>query len=253
MELNYKMFGHGNPLIILHGVFGMLDNWQHFAKLLAKDYWVTTPDLRNHGRSPHSEIFDYKTMTDDLVYFMEQHGIKKANLAGHSMGGKLAMTVALEHSEYVERLIVIDIGIKAYPPKHNYIFDALCSLDISKFSNRKEIENKILEKIPEKRIVQFLLKNIKREKKTGKFQWKMNLKAIKDNYDKINKTIESDYTFSGDVLFIKGEDSDYILEKDKAQIQKLFPNAKFVTIKNAGHWVHAEQPDKLMQVINDFL
>ena len=247
------MFGHGEPVIILHGVFGMLDNWQHFAKLLSKDYWIITLDLRNHGKSPHSEIFDYKSMSNDLIHFMEQHHIKSTNFIGHSMGGKLAMTLALEHPEYVNKLVIIDIGIKAYPPKHNFIFDALCSLDIEKYQNRIEIENELINKIREKRIVQFLLKNIKRDKTSKKFQWKMNLKAIKNNYNRINETIESDFPFSGDTLFIKGERSDYLLKEDIPQIKALFPNAKFITIKNAGHWVHAEQPDKLLQAINEFI
>jgi len=253
MKLNYKMFGQGKPVIILHGVFGMLDNWQHIAKTLGKHYWVITLDLRNHGKSPHSEIFNYDVMAEDILDFIEQQGIKKANFIGHSMGGKVAMTLSLEYPEFVNKLIIIDIGIKSYAPRHNFIFKALCAFDISKYSKRNDIENILIGKIPNKKIVQFLLKNIKRDKKSGSFLWKMNLKAIKNNYDKINEPISSDFPFSGKTLFIKGENSDYILEKDKNSIRNLFPNAKFITINNAGHWVHSEQPDKLIRVIDNFL
>ncbi len=253
MKLNYKMQGNGEPVIILHGVFGMLDNWQHFAKILSRKYWVITPDLRNHGKSPHSDTFDYKTMSGDLTYFLEQHQIKNINIVGHSMGGKLAMFFALEHPEYVKKLVVIDIGVKSYPPKHDFIFNALCSLDIAKYQYRTEIEKELIKKIPDKRIVQFLLKNIKRDKSSSKFQWKMNLKAIKNNYNKINESLEADFPFSGDALFIRGERSDYILEEDKSDIRELFPNSKFITIKDAGHWIHAEQPEKLIRVIDKFI
>lgn len=252
MELNYKMAGTGETILVLHGIFGMLDNWQHFAKLLSKNHKVYTLDLRNHGKSPHSDIFNYKIMAEDLIHFMNKHNINKANIMGHSMGGKLAMYLALQYPQYVKKLIVIDIGVKAYPADHNFIFNALCSLELDKYISRQEIESKLFESIPEKRIVQFLLKNIKRDIQSGSFKWKMNLKAIKKNYNFIIAAIEHSRPFTGKSLFIKGEKSSYILEEDKARITKLFPEAKFVTIRNAGHWLHAEQPVKLLSEILKF-
>lgn len=247
------MYGHGYPTVILHGVFGMLDNWHHFAKLLSRDYWVITIDQRNHGRSPHSEQFNYTLLTEDLRYFLLSHHINKCNLIGHSMGGKVAMNFALEHHEFINKMMVIDIGIKNYPPNHDLILQVLCNTDLSTFINRTDIEKELKKSIPDQSIVNFLLKNVTREKNTDNFIWKMNLKAIKKNYEKLLQAIESDYQFSGETLFIKGANSNYIFDSDINEIKELFPAAKIETIKGAGHWVHSEQEEKLLYHTLDFL
>lgn len=253
MELNFKMFGEGKPVIILHGVFGMLDNWQHFAKVLSKDYWVITVDIRNHGRSPHSDIFNYDVMVSDLMQLLDKNHIKKPHIIGHSMGGKLGMHFALEHFENLQKLIVIDIGIKKTLSRHNSIFNALCSLDLSTFKNRNEIDFELEKTISIWKIRQFLLKNIIRDKENGGYKWKMNLKIIRKNYETISEAVSHDYPYEGEALFIKGEISDFILEKDKIDILELFPNAQFKTIPNSGHWVHAEETEKLIEVVKDYL
>jgi esterase len=253
MDLYHKMYGHGYPTIILHGVFGMLDNWHHFARLLSEDFWVITIDQRNHGRSGHSEEFNFELMVEDLRQFLISHQIKKCNLIGHSMGGKVAMNFALEHHEFINKLIVIDIGIKSYPLNHDFILDALCSIDLLKFKDRKDIENDLKRSITSESIVHFLLKNVTRDKDSGLFKWKMNLKSIRKNYNLLIEAIESDYQFDGDTLFIKGENSNYITEDDMPEIRKIFPQAKFETIKDAGHWVHAEQELKLVFAVKMFL
>lgn len=253
MELNFKMFGEGKPVIILHGVFGMLDNWQHFAKVLSKDYWVITIDLRNHGRSPHSDIFNYDIMVSDLIRFIDNNHIKKPNIIGHSMGGKLAMHLALENPEYIHKLIVVDIGIKKTSPRHNSIFSALCSLELSTFKNRNDINIELEKTISLRRIRQFLLKNITRDKENGAYKWKMNLPIIRKNYENISEAVTHDYPHEGETIFIRGEFSDFIIEKDKTEILELFPNAQFKTIPKSGHWVHAEQTDKLIEVIKNYL
>lgn len=253
MDLHHKMYGHGYPTIILHGVFGMLDNWHHFARLLSDDFWVITVDQRNHGRTQHSEEFNFDIMVEDLHEFLISHQIKQCNLIGHSMGGKVAMHFALEHHEYVNKIIIIDIGVKSYPPNHDFILEALCSTEIESFDNRSDIEKQLKRSISSESIVNFLLKNVMRDKDSGFFKWKMNLKAIRKNYHKLIEAIESDYQFDGDILFIKGSNSNYIIEEDLPEIRKLFPHARLETINDAGHWVHAEQELKLLFSVKKFL
>lgn len=253
MELNYKMYGQGIPVIIMHGVFGMLDNWHHFAKQLSEDFWVTTLDQRNHGRSPHSEEFSYDLMVEDLKNFLWDHQIKKANLIGHSMGGKVAMFFSLRYPELVDKLIAVDIGIKSYPPRHDTIFETLCDVDITSMHSRAEIQSQLIKTIPQKHIVNFLLKNVTRERGTENFRWKMNLKAIRKNYENLLSNVYCDFQSDKKILFIKGEKSDYILDNDLSEIIELFPKAEITTIKDAGHWVHAEQEYQMLQIVRDFL
>lgn len=231
----------------------MLDNWQHFAKQLAEDFWVTTLDQRNHGRSPHSDDFDYDLMVEDLKSFLWNHQIKKINLIGHSMGGKVAMFFALRYPELVDKVVVIDIGVKSYPPRHDKIFETLCGVDIGAMQNREEIKNELIKTIPQKHIVDFLLKNVARDRGSESFRWKMNLKAIRKNYEKLLATVYCDFQSEKEMLFIKGENSDYIFDEDIMDIRELFPKAALKTIKDAGHWVHAEQEYTLLQIIRDFL
>ena len=192
-------------------------------------------------------------MVSDLIRFLDNNHIKKPNIIGHSMGGKLAMHLALDHPEYLQKLIVVDIGIKKTLPRHNSIFSALCSLDLSTFKNRKEIDNELEKTITMLKIRQFLLKNIIRDKEKGGYKWKMNLPIIRKNYEAISEAVTHDFPYEGESLFIKGEISDFILEEDKNDILELFPNAKFNTIPKSGHWVHAEQTQKLIDVVKDYL
>ena len=253
MKLNYKSFGEGNPVLILHGLFGMLDNWQQFAKRLASGYKVYIIDLRNHGKSPHSNIFNYDAMSEDLVSFLIHHDISQADLIGHSMGGKLALRFAFLYPEYVDKTIIIDIGIKKYKPKHHSILKALNSLNLLQFHNRNQIDNKLKEVIPNKSIRQFLLKNVSRNIGKQGYHWKMNIEAITNNYNLIIDKIELKSDIISDCLFIKGANSDYILEEDKKDILFQIPNANFITIPNAGHWVHAEQAKLLLDIIDKYL
>jgi len=252
MQLNYKKFGSGQAIIILHGIFGMLDNWNGFAKLLSENFLVYTIDQRNHGRSPHSSTFDYEILTEDLSNFIELHKIINPIIIGHSMGGKVAMHFALNHPKSLKNLIVIDIGIKKYPPDHIKLFNALLSLDLSIYKSRESIDLDLAKSIKIKRIRQFLLKNILKNKYESGYKWKMNLDIIYNNYYKIIDRIESENQFTNETLFIKGQLSDYIVEKDVTDIKKLFPNSKFITIDNAGHWLHAEQPRELLKIVRGF-
>lgn len=253
MNLNYLKSGSGNPLIILHGLFGMLDNWKTVAKELEKNFTVFIIDQRNHGKSPHTAEHSYQLMADDLYSFFHQHGIQSAIILGHSMGGKTAMRFALDHADMVEKLIVVDMGVKRYPAGHDTIFDALFALDLKTINSRSEAEAVLKDKLRNQGERQFILKNLTRNH-DGTYSWKFNLEAIHNNYeDEILAAIESDHPFQGTALFIRGEFSSYIKNEDWDGIQALFPAARLETIEGAGHWVHADKPVQLLQTIRLFL
>ena len=247
------MYGNGLPILILHGVFGMSDNWHTLAKRLAEKYWVIIPDLRNHGRSGHSDIFDYEVMAGDIKELLEENHIRHCNIIGHSMGGKLAMNFALEYPEYVDNLLILDIGVKKYESKHEFILNALQVIDPNEFSTRESIVNKLSQYIHNQQIVNFLLKNISLDNQTKKYNWKFNLKSINNNFEKILEPVFSDHQCIKEILFIRGMNSDYILDEDWNDIIKLFPNAKLETIPNSGHWLHSDQPEILYNLILDYI
>lgn len=253
MDLNYKVFGEGKPVVILHGMFGTLDNWQAIAKQLATHFMVFIVDLRNHGRSPHSDKFDYPTMAEDVKEFMENNWIFKAHLVGHSMGGKVAMKLATDHSDMVEKLVVVDIAPKAYVGNHMDIFEALFALDLKNLKSRIEASDFLAKRIKDDGVRQFILKNLSIDKDTQEYEWKMNLPVIHKAYRHILGEGDLEHSFGGETLFIRGEKSDYILPNEFENYQKLFPNSDLATINNAGHWVHAEQPEQFLQVLTKFL
>ena len=252
MDLNYKQFGQGDPLIILHGLFGTLDNWQTLAKQFAGHFTVFIVDQRNHGRSPHTDGLSYPLMAQDLHDFMEQHWIHKAHILGHSMGGKTAMQFALEYPDMVDKLVVVDIGPWQNKAGHVTIFEALTSLDLQYLESRKDADKQLKTLIPDDGVRQFLLKNLSRTKE-GNYQWKMNLPAIQNNYSEIYAAVQSDETYEGPTLFIKGGQSDYIDANELSRIQQTFPQALLVTIPDAGHWVHAEAPKAFFEKVLTFL
>lgn len=253
MELNYKQFGdHGNPLIILHGLFGSLDNWQTLAKSFSQHFKVYIVDQRNHGKSPHSTIFDYPTLANDLTNFIQQNQLTNSYIIGHSMGGKVAMQFALEHPEKLSKLIVVDIAPKAYSSHHDLILETLNNFPIEKITSRKEAEDIMAQNIEDFSVRQFLLKNLDRIT-DGKYQWRMNLPTITQCYDNILSAIKSNNIFNKHTLFIKGGKSAYIKEEDIFEIKRLFPDSTIKTISNAGHWVHAEEPEAFYKTALDFL
>ncbi|WP_210490046.1 alpha/beta fold hydrolase [Rufibacter aurantiacus] len=253
MELNYKVLGEGQPLLILHGLFGTLDNWQTLGRELSKTYKVYLVDLRNHGRSPHTPEFSYQLMTDDLVEFFDQHQLQDAYLIGHSMGGKVSMNFALQHSERLSKLLIADIAPKAYPPHHDDIIAGFRSIDLNTIQNRQEADDQLAQKVEDFGTRMFLLKNLYR-KDDNTFGWRLNLNAIEQNLDKILGNVESETPFTKPTLFLRGGNSRYIKpEQDLPQIQSLFPNATIQTIENAGHWLHAEQPQEFYRLTMEFL
>lgn len=252
MQLNYKMIGQGPPLVILHGLFGTLDNWQTLAKQWAAEYTVILLDLRNHGRSPHVDAHDYPAMAHDVKEFLENNFVYETNLLGHSMGGKAAMQFAVDYPDSVNKLIVVDIAPKSYPGGHEVILEALSDLDLHTITERSEADDHLAKRISEPGIRQFLLKNLTRQK-SGGFAWKMNLPVLIAHYQAILDNIEMAAPYDGEALFIRGARSNYITDGDIATLAAWFPAHQLVTVPDAGHWVHAEQPDVLRDVVWQFL
>jgi len=250
MELNFKTYGTGKPLLILHGLFGMLDNWSTLARKFGEHFQVFTIDLRNHGKSPHQPEMDYKTLAEDVVAFIEKYQLKEVHLIGHSMGGKVAMKMAISYPYLLDQLIIVDIGSKAYKGNHNSIFEAFNSLDLSSIENRKQADKALETILPEFSVRQFILKNLARNA-DGQYYWRPAVEYIHNNYTNILSAIEGAY--EGVTLFIKGEKSSYILPEDHSIILQQFPQASITTIENAGHWVHAEQPIAIFETVKNFL
>ncbi len=252
MKLHFKKFGSGPPLIILHGVFGSSDNWKTLANHLMSTFEVYLVDQRNHGLSPHSDDFNYQVMTDDLKELLDDEQIEKYSLLGHSMGGKTAMNFAIQYPEKIIKLIIVDIAPKRYPPRHQNILKGVHSLTLHEINTRKEADDLLSVTINNAGIRQFILKNLSRNPE-GLFYWKINWKAIEDNIQAIGAPLLSHAVFSGKVMFIRGAQSDYILNEDEPLLKKHFPDAVLITIKKAGHWVHAEQPAQLLALIKQFI
>ena len=261
MELFFRKYGEGPPLIIIHGLYGSSDNWVGIGRKLAKNFEVFLIDQRNHGRSPHSSDHTYQLLKEDLREFMDTQSIEKAIIIGHSMGGKTAMFFAADYPERVNHLIITDISPRSYKSTdsgqllaHSKIIRAMYNLDFYGITSRQEIDDILAKTIPENRIRQFLLKNIKRSK-DNEYSWNLNIKAIRNELANIMEGLdENQPEITGfPVLFIKGENSDYILDEDKKAILQIFPHADSETIPNAGHWLHVEQPELFLQKIKDFI
>ncbi len=256
MELFHRHYGEkgDQPVIILHGIFGVSDNWATYSRRLAQEgFEVFAVDQRNHGMSPQSDNFNYLAMTDDLFDFIDEHEIEDPILLGHSMGGKVAMRFALENPQLVSKLIVVDISLKAYGPRkqHKAIIKAMESVDLSKANSRQDVEEQVAELIPEERIRQFVMKNLHR-KEQDEFEWKIYIPGIAKNLDLLFDGIETISKFEKPTLFVKGGNSDYILLEDYEQIRYNFPNAEIMTIADASHWVHVESPEPFFQLTMGF-
>lgn len=263
MKLHSEILGNGHPLIILHGLYGSSNNWLSHGKELSGRYEVHLVDQRNHGNSPHSDEHNYSAMEGDLLQYLDDHQIERAVLLGHSMGGKTAMFFALAHPERVSALIVVDMSPKSYDSLedaktlyHKEIFQGLRSLDLPKLKNRTEAEEQLAAYIPQPRIRKFLLKNLQRRSEDKSFYWQLNLEGLWDSLENILEGIDPDMVSpitAFPVIFIRGEKSGYIEDGAIPLIRAIFPYAGIETIKDSGHWLHAEQPEEFMQVVNDFL
>ncbi|MEL6557277.1 MAG: alpha/beta fold hydrolase [Bacteroidota bacterium] len=249
--LNYRKLGVGEPLIILHGVFGSSDNWQTLGKQFAEKYEVFLVDQRNHGNSFHHEEFNYKVMASDLIELIAHENLGKVNLIGHSMGGKTVMNFACMYPEKIDKLIVVDIAPKNYPPHHQQIFKAFHAVDLANIKTRGEADKQMSAVISDFGTKLFLLKNLKRTPEG--FRWKVNLPVIEKNILEVGKGLDDDKSYNGETLFIGGGASDYIQETDHPVIKKHFPNSSIEMIPEAGHWVHAVKPNELFESVMKFL
>ena len=254
MKLFFRFLGEDKPgassVIILHGLFGSADNWQSVGKVLAAHRKVYLVDQRNHGSSPHSDQFSYSLMAEDLSQFMQELGLNKAHLIGHSMGGKTVMHFACKYPEKVETLTVVDIAPRYYLPHHQQILQGFRSVKLNAIQTRPEADQMMASVISSPAIRQFLLKNLTRDE--GGYLWKHNLDVIEKNIESVGAELPEHFRFEGNSLFIAGSKSDYIQDSDHEKILRQFPQARIDTIQGAGHWVHAEQPQMLIDTIEDF-
>ncbi len=261
MKLFFRKYGQGPPLIIIHGLYGSSDNWVSIGRKLAENFEIYILDQRNHGRSPHSSDHNYLLLKEDLKEFMDTHSIEKAIIIGHSMGGKTAMFFAADYPERISHLIVADISPNSYQftnsnqlLAHSTIINAMHNIDFYGINGREDIDDILAKSIPEYRIRQFLLKNVKRTK-DNEYSWSLNLKTLKTELKNILDGLDKNQTeITGfPVLFIKGGKSDYISAKDEKVINKIFPFADIETIPNAGHWLHSEQPELFLKKVKEFI
>lgn len=250
--LHSKIIGEGEPLLILHGFLGMGDNWKSLGNKFSENYEVHLMDQRNHGRSFFDDEFNYEVLVDDLLNYMNHHQLKKTIILGHSMGGKTAMLFAVTHPEKVDKIIIADIGPKFYPRHHDTILEGLSTIDFSKQKSRSEVEKVLKSYIPEWGIRQFLLKNVYWKTKE-QLAFRFNLGVLLENIDEIGTALPSLTVYQGKTLFLKGENSGYITKDDIPLIKAHFPKAEIKTVKNAGHWLHAENPQDFYNYVAEFL
>jgi len=254
MQLNYKKIGEtGKPLVILHGVFGFLDNWLTIGKTISEQGFVVyLVDQRHHGRSPHEGSLDFPTLAADLKEFLSQQNLENPILLGHSMGGKTVMEYAVNNPDTFEKLVVVDIAPKQYPIHHTKLLKGLNALPVEEIETRQQADDFLSTYEPILAVRQFLLKNLYR-KEEGGFDWRFNLPVLTSDMGKVGAEITASNPVETSTLFIRGSKSDYILDEDWDTILKIFPNAQLDTIENAGHWVQAEQPKAFVEHLLNFL
>jgi esterase len=254
MFLNYKKIGDsGKPLVVLHGVFGLLDNWLSISKSISdQGYQLYLVDQRNHGRSPHEEPMDYPTFAADLKDFISQQKLENPILIGHSMGGKSVMQYAVSNPETFEKLVVVDIAPRPYPVHHTQLLEGLNEIPLDKITNRNEADEILQEYEPSLAVRQFVLKNLYR-KEEGGFGWRFNLPVLTSSMKNIGAAIAYSVPVQSPTLFMRGEKSNYIKDEDWEEILQIFPNAQLKTIAGAGHWIQAEQPQAFLNCLLEFL
>jgi esterase len=260
MKLFYRTFGNGPVMMILHGLYGSSDNWVSVAKKISEKYTVILPDLRNHGQSPHSDAHTYDLMAEDIFNLAGELGQNRFILAGHSMGGRAAMRYAMRWPEMIASLVIADISPFGPPSKgsifytqHKEILETILSVRSGLFKSRKDVEEKLSRGISSEKIRGFIMKNLERNDQ-GTLEWRLNAKALLNNLWNITSGIADEdsimYPVTGfPVIFLKGENSEYLDPADYPKIRKIFPAAEFILIKNAGHWLHSDRPDIVEEIL----
>lgn len=251
MQLHYRIIGEGQPFVILHGLFGYSDNWQTFARQISEYYQVILVDQRNHGHSDWAPSHTYEDMAEDLFELCESLQLSNVILLGHSMGGKTAMTFAEKHEELLDKLIIADMGVKAYPPHHQTIIAGLKSLQLDRYASRGEADEELKKSIESFSVRQFLLKNLYWKEK-GQLAWRMNLSVLEEAMPQILEEFHPDHAIQTPTLFLKGGMSNYILSEDWDSIEEIFIDAELIEIEKAGHWLHAEKPKEFLNAVLEF-
>lgn len=251
MKLFHQIYGEGEPLIIMHGLFGTYENWGTQIKGLSEHFQVIAVDMRNHGRSDHDPVMDYPAMATDIIELMEELNLESAHILGHSMGGKAAMQLALNHPEKVRKLIVVDIAPVEYQPHHQDVFAGLYAVQLDQLKSRGDADKQLAAHVDELGVRAFLLKNLYRNEEK-QFCWRMNLDVLHDEYAQIGAA-PSGTPYTDEMLFIKGGNSNYLLPEHRDQVLSFFPNATYKVIQNAGHWPHAEQPAMFGKLVLGYL
>ncbi len=254
MHLFYRGFGQGPNLIILHGLFGLSDNWVSLGRRYAETFTVWIPDLRNHGQSPHHPEMSYIAMANDIIEFFELHQIDESSIIGHSMGGKVAMLVTTQHPELITKLIIADIGPGPTPGYnlHQTIVEMMMSLDLTNLKKRNEIAKRLQKSFSQPGVIDLILKNIGKNSE-GRYYWKPNLKAFQQNLNALAGNLELPSYYTGPTLLLKGEFSNYVTDNDISILYEHFPLLKEVIIHNAGHWLHADNPQEFFEQTWQFL
>lgn len=252
MQLHYRKYGDGEPLIILHGLFGSADNWHSLARRWGKHYKVFALDQRNHGSSPHESIMNYEEMVQDLYDFITTNRLESAHIIGHSMGGKVAMLFASAYPDLAKSLVILDIGIEQVTNRHTDILKVLRTIHPHEHTSRETLDRLLQNYIPGLPVRQFLMKNVLR-RMDGSLAWKFNQDALLDHYADITAGIELDAPYLGSVLFLRGNNSDYLEPEISVEILESFPLAQLKSIDDAGHWLHADQPEQVFSQVLEFL
>lgn len=252
MPLYSRQAGQGEPLILIHGLFGSMENLGALARPLAEQFSVYSLDLPNHGRSPHSDQMTLGSMAEDVLAWMDREGLQQAHMLGHSLGGKIAMEVALQYPERVKSLILVDIAPVSYPLHHNDVFDGLLAVNPSQLESRSQADKQLQPFVPEIAVRSFLLKNLVKAPEGG-FAWRMNLPVIHQQYEELITGNRADASFPGRTLFIKGGNSNYIQQKHRDDIISRFPQASIKVVPETGHWLHAEKPELVARLVQRFL
>jgi esterase len=254
LDLFFRELGDaGRPLIILHGLFGMSDNWLTLAKTFAIKHKVYLPDLRNHGQSPHSEVFNYDAMADDLAHLLAKQNITKPLLIGHSMGGKVLMNFANRYPSIAQALIIVDIAPRYYPVHHHQVLQGLHAVNLPAIGSRTEAAEVLRKHEDNEAVVQFLLKNLWRNPASNQFDWRINLPVLTKEIAQIGDEQYPAKPIDTPTLYLRGGNSSYITDADQADIAQHYSQVQFATIPDAGHWVQAERPAEFLDIVNDFL
>jgi len=251
VNLFFRELGSGQPLIILHGLFGSSDNWYSLSKVFARQYRVLVVDQRNHGQSPHHPVHNYGALTEDLSTLIAKEKLESPIIMGHSMGGKTAMNFAVKYPHQLSKLIVVDIIPKAYPVHHDSILEGLQAINLNELKSRTQADEILSQFVPEPAVRQFLLKNLSRDAKQS-FEWKINIPVLAHHIEDMGAGLQYEGKFDGPALFIMGTKSNYYEKGDENLIHQYFPDAKMIEL-NTGHWVQAEQPEAFAETVMEFL